>query len=245
MGLSDKAGEVLALFAGVKGEHMHVGHACGNVAHYVLRGSESDSLTHEEGLRQLLNFTPTRMRDERTGSYNMYLRALAGMRRLGFAFAGYGHFSSVFTHPMYPGEVLKLSMRKDDAYKAFAMHARAAHSEGLGQHLPDVRHIEQRGDTVVYVLKEYKPIHAVLPEFCGYDLVERSATHRSNSLYRRSLCSAVRKLMKFFKGVAVLDLHSENVMYDPEFREVIITDPVSFTHNKENQDVAEPIQQTD
>lgn len=241
MGLSDKAGEVLALFEGIKGEHMHLGYVCGNAAIYVMLSSENDALTNEEGLRQLLNGTPPSMRDERTGSYNLYLRALSGMRRLGFALAGYGHFSSVFTHWQHPGEVLKISMRKDDAYKAFAMHARAAHSEGLGQHLPDVRHIEQRGDTVVYVLKEYKPIHDVFPEFHGYELVERSVAHCSNSLYRRSLCSAVRKLIKFFKGVAGLDLHSENIMYDPGFREIIITDPVSFTYHKENQDVAEQV----
>lgn len=241
MGLSNKAGEVLALFAGIKGEHMHVGYACGDVAHHVMRDSENDSLTHEEGLRQLLNYTPTSMRDERTGSYNLYLRALAGMRMLGFTLAGYGHFSSVFTHWQYPGEVLKLSMRKDDAYKAFAMHARAEHQAGRGQHLPDIRHIEQRGDIVVYVLKEYKPVHEVLPEFEGEYLVQRASEHSSNSMYRRSLCSAVRKLIKFFKGVAVLDLHAENVMYDPEFRAIIITDPVSFTYHKENQDVAEPI----
>ena len=141
-------------------------------------------------------------------------------------FVGGGYFSGVVRHVGFPGVVFKISMRPDDAYKAYALWVR----QNPGKHFPVIYAIHHVEDVAVYALKEYRPLF-MLPDFDTWDFLEREATHRPNHVYRRSLCSAVGSVRKFFKGVAKIDIHGENLMFDPETKQVIITDPVSF--NKE------------
>lgn len=141
-------------------------------------------------------------------------------------YVGGGCFSGVVRHIRFPGVVFKISMRPDDAYKAYALWVR----QNPGKHFPVIYAIHHIGDVAVYALKEYLPL-VRLPDFNTWDFLEREATHRPNHLYRRSLCSAVSSVRKFFKGVAKIDIHGENLMFDHETKQVIITDPVSF--NKE------------
>ena len=149
-------------------------------------------------------------------------------------FVGGGYFSGVVRHIGFPGVVFKISMRPDDAYKAYALWVR----QNPGKHFPVIYSIHHIGDVAVYALKEYRPL-SMLQDFNTWDFIERAATHRPNRVYRRSLCSAVCSVRKFFKGVARIDIHGENLMFDPETKQVIITDPVSF--NKEGDyNVDEP-----
>lgn len=149
-------------------------------------------------------------------------------------FVGGGYFSGVVRHVGFPGVVFKISMRPDDAYKAYALWVR----QNPGKHFPVIYSIHHIGDVAVYALKEYRPL-AMLPDFNTWNFLEREKEHRPNHVYRRSLCSAVSSVRKFFKGVAKLDIHGKNLMFDPETKQVIITDPVSF--NKEGDyNVAEP-----
>ena len=147
---------------------------------------------------------------------------------------GGGYFSGVVRHAGFPGVVFKISMRPDDAYKAYALWVR----QNPGKHFPVIYSIHHVGDVAVYALKEYDHI-TMLPDFSTWEFLDRERMHRPNHVYRRSLCSAVCSVRKFFKGVAQLDIHGENLMFDPETKQVIITDPVSF--NKEGDyNVAEP-----
>lgn len=149
-------------------------------------------------------------------------------------FVGGGYFSGVVRHIGFPGVVFKISMRPDDAYKAYALWVR----QNPGKHFPVIYSIHHVGDVAVYALKEYDHI-TMLPDFSTWEFLDRERMHRPNHVYRRSLCSAVGSVRKFFKGVAQLDIHGENLMFDPETKQVIITDPVSF--NKEGDyNVAEP-----
>ena len=153
------------------------------------------------------------------------------LRDMGFTFCGNGYFSSVFKHGDTPGVAYKLSMRTDDAYAAFALWART----NQNQHAP-VFHVIQRGRrAVVFAIKEYLTLGVAqsrgqLPmAFESCVLIGRASANKPNTLYRRNLVKYIREIRKFFKGVARIDIHGENLMFDPDSKRIIVTDPVSFT----------------
>lgn len=167
------------------------------------------------------------------------MRVSRAIAALGFTVINYGYFSTVFKHPDAPEVVFKLSMRTDDAYAAFALWARNAPDE----HAPVFYDMQRGKQSVAFAIKEYisisqAQIMGYLPQhFSSWDLVGRSHRYESNSTYRQSLVQYVKSIMKFFHGVATVDIYGDNLMYDPETKQVIVTDPVSFTNplNKENQ----------
>lgn len=157
------------------------------------------------------------------------------LRDMGFMYCGHGYFSSVFKHADTPGVVYKLSMRTDDAYAAFALWARA----NPNQHAPVFHDIQRGRRAVVFAIKEYISIDAAqlldqLPEtFTAYHLMGRVSENKPNALYRRNLVKYLREIRKFFKGVATIDIHGENLMFDLDSKRIIVTDPVSFTKPSE------------
>lgn len=157
------------------------------------------------------------------------------LRDMGFVYCGHGYFSSVFKHDDTPGVVYKLSMRTDDAYAAFALWARA----NPNPHAPVFHDIQRGRRAVVFAVKEYisltmAQLQGWLPiAFAAYSLMGRVRVNKPNTLYRRNLVKYLREVSKFFKGVATIDIHGENLMFDPDSKRVIVTDPVSFTKSAE------------
>lgn len=181
----------------------------------------------EQTPEQLLRCEPTRRHDGLLSFLNMSRK----LRDMGFMYCGHGYFSSVFQHYDTPGVVYKLSMRTDDAYAAFALWARA----NPNPHAPVFHDIQRGRRAVVFAVKEYISLLAAqlcdqLPAtFEAYSLMCRVSENKPNTLYRRSLVKYLRETRKFFMGVAEIDVHGENLMFDPDSKRVIVTDPVSFT----------------
>lgn len=180
---------------------------------------------------QLLNFE-----DEwKHGGLLGFLDMSRQLRYMGFMYCGHGYFSSVFVHDDTPGVVYKLSMRTDDAYAAFALWARA----NPNPHAPVFHDIQRGRRAVVFAIKEYLPLGVAqsrgqLPlDFKPYVLIGRVRENKPNTLYRRNLVKYLREIRKFFNGVAEIDIHGENLMFDPDSKRVIVTDPVSFTKSSE------------
>ena len=154
---------------------------------------------------------------------------------MGFMYCSHGYFSSVFKHYSTPGVVYKLSMRTDDAYAAFALWARA----NPNPHAPVFHDIQRGRRAVVFAIKEYMSLNEaqlsgqLTPAFVTYRLMDRVRENKPNTLYRRNLVKYLREIRKFFKGVAQIDIHGENLMFDPDSKRIIVTDPVSFTKSAE------------
>lgn len=180
---------------------------------------------------EAIDFEPKYRHDQITGM----LRLSQRLHHLRFRGCGHGYFSSVFKHEDAPGVVFKLSMRTDDAYAAFALWSR----NNPDKHAPVFHDIQRGRSAVVFAIKEYITLqHAIaigaLPSsFSTYSLMGRVYDNKSNTLYRRDLVKYIRSIKKFFRGVAAIDIHGENIMFDPDTKRVIVTDPVSFTKSSE------------
>ena len=180
---------------------------------------------------QLRRYEPEWEHDDLLGFLDMSRK----LRDMGFMYCGHGYFSSVFQHYDTPGVVYKLSMRTDDAYAAFALWARA----NPNPHAPVFHDIQRGRRAVVFAIKEYISIDAAklcgqLPKtFTAHSLMRRVSENKPNTLYRRNLVKYLRDIRKFFYGVAAIDIHIDNLMFDHDSKRVIVTDPVSFTTSSE------------
>lgn len=157
----------------------------------------------------------------------------------GFEFAGHGHFSVAFRHPDTPGVVYKLSMRTDDAYAAYALWVRASEPN---PHAPVIYDIQRGDNAIAFALKEYVPLHVaklrgqVSYYFDVYKLEDVARGRRTVGVmsmvypYPPALLKFASSVGDYFKGAARVDIHVENVMYDPDTGNIIITDPVSFNN---------------
>lgn len=168
----------------------------------------------------------------------------------GFTVLGNGYFSIVFNHADAPGTAFKLSLKTTDSYVAFAMYCR----QHPGMHLPEIRCMIRGVEGQVIALKEYQHYNVGaeahgLREFphnaAGFlwrwheaDKVRGDNRHLNH--FPRSLEDALCRIGEFFDGAAEFDLHSDNIMYDPDSCEFIITDPVSFTIGEPNHAVQQP-----
>lgn len=133
------------------------------------------------------------------------------MQSKGWKYAGGGYFSVVFTK----GELaIKLGTKAEDSGAAYAAWARD--NQGLAG-VPVIHHIERFGRQSYTVL---------MPR---YQEVKDYATAQDVSMGRMGEVSETyKKIAAFFKGVAEMDLHGDNIMRDPITSTIIITDPVSF-----------------
>lgn len=156
----------------------------------------------------------------------------------GFIKLGNGHFSVAYKHPMLPGKVLKVGLKKEDSGAAYVAFCRMhAGREGI----PVIHDVQRFEGCYIVVLDELLPV--------GYDEWYQhgsqaicDAVHDSQfnlEDYSRKpsteFLETCRLIHEFFKGIAKFDMHPGNVMIDPKTGKLIITDPVSFT--KEPEDV--------
>lgn len=153
----------------------------------------------------------------RVSSYN-YAKKQPWMKEVtnfmtsqGWAYAGGGYFSVVFTK----GELaIKLGTKSEDSGAAYAAWARD--NQGLAG-VPVIHEIERFGRQSYMVL---------MPRYQEVKNDEQARRVRDGRMGEVS--HTYEKIAKFFKGVAHMDLHGDNIMRDTVTGTIIITDPVSF-----------------
>lgn len=150
----------------------------------------------------------------------------------GWEMLGAGCFGLVMKHADYPELAFKFSHKPADAYMQYAMWARD--NAGLSPHLPVVHDIYKCDDFVLFALDELVRISHV--QYEDMQLVELERAARSGDWPEYGVDEELEELValsirigEFFRGVATVDLHSDNVMRCPKTWRIIITDPVSFT----------------
>lgn len=153
----------------------------------------------------------------------------------GWEMLGAGHFGLVMKHADYPELAFKFSHKPADAYMQYAMWARD--NAGLSPHLPVVHDIYKCDDFVLFALDELERISH--DEYDDMQLVVLERAARSGDWPEYGVDEELEDLVvlsirigEFFRGVATIDLHSDNVMRCPKTGCVIITDPVSFTNRR-------------
>lgn len=150
----------------------------------------------------------------------------------GWEMLGAGHFGLVMKHADYPELAFKFSHKPADAYMQYAMWARD--NAGLSPHLPVVHGIYKCGDFVLFALDELERISHEEYEDMQLGVLQRAASSGDWPEYGvdeelEDLIVLSIRIGEFFRGVADIDLHSDNVMRCPTTGRIIITDPVSFT----------------
>lgn len=174
----------------------------------------------------------------------------AGFKRL-----GNGHFSIAYSHPLLPGKVLKVGLKKEDSGAAYVAFCRM--HQGL-EGIPVIYDVERYAGCYIVVLDELEPIINA-----NWDIIEpihdrifglvmsavecsevayreRKALHvRALSSQDEALLTTCRMIHEFFKGIAKFDMHCGNAMIDKRTGRIVITDPVSFTVEKP-QDLPKP-----
>lgn len=154
----------------------------------------------------------------------------------GWEMLGAGHFGLVMKHADYPELAFKFSHKPADAYMQYAMWARD--NAGLSPHLPVVHDIYKCDDFVLFALDELERISYLEYEDMQLGVLGRAASSGDWPEYGvdeelEDLIVLSIRIGEFFRGVATVDLHSDNVMRCPKTGCVIITDPVSFTKQED------------
>lgn len=145
----------------------------------------------------------------------------------GWAPAGNGFFSMVFVKD---GFALKIGVKMDDTGAMYAAWCRA------NQDLPGVPRIygiTKFTGCYLVLMKRYEPVPAkMLREDGPTPVMAAQYAGASTALRGRAtvtdegVIGTARKIGEFFKGVADIDLHGENVMLDGA--NLVLTDPLSF-----------------
>lgn len=160
------------------------------------------------------------------------------MRDAGFKMLGNGHFSAAYSHEMLPGRVIKVGFKKEDSGAAYTAFCRM-HQGRAG--IPNIYHVARHAGCYTVVLDRLhscdrdKYDHLVYADIARF-FVE-SDFHDANDFAPGDYefietCQLIRK---FFKGIASFDMHTGNIMFS-EDGTPYITDPVSFSHDRERED---------
>ena len=160
------------------------------------------------------------------------------MRDAEFKMFGNGHFSAAYSHEMLPGRVIKVGFKKEDSGAAYTAFCRM-HQGRAG--IPNVYHVARHAGCYTVVLDRLKScdedndVHAAYSDLASY-FVESDCHDASDfapgDYEFIETCQLIRK---FFKGIASFDMHSGNIMFS-EDGTPYITDPVSFSHDRERED---------
>ena len=162
------------------------------------------------------------------------------MRDAGFRMLGNGHFSAAYSHEMLPGRVIKVGFKKEDSGAAYTAFCRM-HQGRAG--IPNIYHVARHAGCYTVVLDRLHScdryannVHAnhasaarEFIECTGGDVNEYA---QFVSMEFIETCKMIRE---FFYGIASFDMHSGNIMFD-ENDVAYITDPVSFSHDRERED---------
>ena len=160
-----------------------------------------------------------------------------------FNYLGGGYFSIVVSHPELEGYAIKVGLKKEDSGATYAAFCR----DRPNKFYPKILHIESCADAYFVVMPEYVSLEKysnwanfgeMFRCWCTDDeLTQRSFRHLPSkqemwdSIYGEGCTEAARAIVRFFKDIATIDMHNENVMFDPVGMHVVFTDPVSFTRN--------------
>ena len=165
----------------------------------------------------------------------------------GFTLLGSGHFSGAYSHPDIPGLVIKVGLKKEDSGAAYAAWCRA--NQGMAG-VPVIHHIARHESCYTVVLDRLKPLYEYVDVdvyggeiykeggaelFKAYKVVQQGVGNgiRLPTAQYEKLQGTSLAIHNFFNGIASFDLHSGNVMVDPKTKQLVITDPVSFTHDED------------
>ena len=148
------------------------------------------------------------------------------MRDAGFRMLGNGHFSAAYSHEMLPGRVIKVGFKKEDSGAAYTAFCRM-HQGRAG--IPNVYHVARHAGCYTVVLDRLKS--------CDDDNYDHEVYADLARYFVESDCHETCKMIReFFKGIASFDMHNGNIMFDDN-DVPYITDPVSFSHDREREDV--------
>jgi len=175
-----------------------------------------------------------------------FLKTARLLKGAGFSYLGNGAFSMVYSQPDYPGVAFKFSLKSADAYGSYAMWVRDKQNFGNAPAcFPTVHDIRQVGPLRFYALERYvlfddaphelqvawRTLYAWFVD-CDWCRSMEDIQEFSEFLptgVPEELHQAVVDIATYFYGVADLDLHTGNVMYDPNRGQLVITDPVSVS----------------
>lgn len=161
----------------------------------------------------------------------------------GFSMLGNGHFSAAYAHPLLPHKVIKVGFKKEDSGAAYIAFCRM-HQGRPG--IPNIYDVQRHNGcyTVVLDMLNESEIYGNDTHDYYADMARDIIEHNSqeyNELtgWDAEFAETCRMIRKFFNGIASFDMHSGNIMFtngDVPY----ITDPVSFTANKEKTLSVEP-----
>lgn len=140
----------------------------------------------------------------------------------GFTLLGSGHFSGAFAHPDIPGLVIKVGLKKEDSGAAYAAWCRA--NQGMVG-VPVIHHIARHKSCYTVVLDHLEPLY----EYADVDVYD-GGTYKEGGAELFKAYKVVQQGVG--NGLASFDMHAGNVMVDPKTKQLVITDPVSFTHDE-------------
>lgn len=163
------------------------------------------------------------------------------MRDAGFRMLGNGHFSAAYSHEMLPGRVIKVGFKKEDSGAAYTAFCRM-HQGRAG--IPNIYHVARHAGCYTVVLdhlhscSEYtNDAHANYLN-AAQEFIEctGAAADWHVQLVGTEFIETCQMIREFFTGIADFDMHSGNIMFDDN-DVPYITDPVSFSHGNEREDV--------
>lgn len=155
-----------------------------------------------------------------------------------FRLLGAGNFSAVFEHQAYPDYAFKLGFRAEDSGAMYAAWCR----DNKLPHTPLIIHMDRWPEVYMVCMPKYMPSHDHpnyrdgISEVMGCIIEGELTRWADKDIYDELCCTSLgdtcRAIGKFFKGVARIDMHSGNWMWDTDGN-IVITDPVSFSLQKE------------
>lgn len=162
----------------------------------------------------------------------------AGFKRL-----GNGHFSAAYSHPLLPNKVIKVGFKKEDSGAAYVAFCRM-HQGRPG--IPNIYDVQRHAGCYTVVLDALVEYECDNEEHWKYaeiarDIIEYNSQECMYNLsdWDREFIDTCKEIRKFFNGIASFDMHSGNIMFT-RGGVPFITDPVSFTRNKEKTLSIEP-----
>lgn len=162
----------------------------------------------------------------------------AGFKRL-----GNGHFSAAYSHPLLPNKVIKVGFKKEDSGAAYVAFCRM-HQGRPG--IPNIYDVQRHAGCYTVVLDELQECeqygndeHEKYADMAR-DIIEHDSQHYDDLTgWDAEFVETCKEIRKFFNGIASFDMHSGNIMFT-RGGVPYITDPVSFTQNKEKTLSIEP-----
>lgn len=167
----------------------------------------------------------------------------------GFERLGNGHFSAAYAHSLLPGRVIKVGFKKEDSGAAYAAFCRM--HQGLAG-IPVIHDIQRHPGCYTVVMDKldsaeyarnckpelnelyYQVREAVeCNSWCdGHESDGIDAVREELGEHAAATIQTARMINKFFSGIASFDMHRGNIMQDAK-GQLVITDPVSFSHDRE------------